>query len=1114
MSVSDTQKEEKEYQTFIDACEYCEKNTVNVRTKSIMRYLKGERVIRAKNDRPDIINHCRSGNKEAVVGIELFLVDHNSIYKRGKYKSLNYESKATLTRIREKGHNEISQYGHSSKEVRETLLKNVVKTILNRYNSSYDDLINAFKYSFEHHAQNAQKWKRFFAEYIANANEGIVEKTKTIQEDSVKVLKRDDGTSKNITLIDKKNIHNNHLQVINQYEVDTGKRQNRYDVTVLVNGFPLVHIELKRRGVPIREAFNQIDRYQRDSFWAGSGLFEYVQIFVISNGTNTKYYSNTTRFNAVKEAGKSRKRTKTSNSFEFTSFWADANNKVIPDLVDFTKTFFAKHTILNILTKYCIFTSEELLLVMRPYQIVATERILNRIEIAHNYKKYGSIAGGGYIWHTTGSGKTLTSFKSARLASKLDYIDKVLFVVDRKDLDYQTMREYDRFEKGAANSNTSTTVLKRQLENPDCRIIITTIQKLATFIKKNTTHEVYDKRVVIIFDECHRSQFGDMHQAITKKFKKYHLFGFTGTPIFALNSGTGKNPNLRTTAQAFGDQLHSYTIVDAINDKNVLPFRVDYIKTMDKEEDIEDVKVWDIDREKAYMSPKRISLVTEYILDHFDQKTYRKAFERTYSYNVLTNITDVAEARKREQVQEIKQKQRVSGFNSIFAVSSVQAAKLYYEEFQRQMTAHPEKALKIAIIYSYGANEEDPDGILDEENPEDTSALDSTSRDFLEKAISDYNKQFNTNYDTSGDKFQSYYKDVSLRMKNKELDLLIVVNMFLTGFDATTLNTLWVDKNLKMHGLIQAYSRTNRILNSIKTFGNIVCFRALQKRTDAAISLFGDKAAGGIVTLQSFGDYYNGYEDNKGKHVDGYVDMIDKLLKDFPLDEPQIVGEDRQKAFIALLGAILRMRNLLVSFDEFEGREIISERDFQDYLGRYQDLRDEWAERRKKGELTDIDNDIVFEIELIKQIEINIDYILMLVMKYHDSHCTDKEVLITIQKAVDSSPELRSKKDLIDNFINGLNEVDDVMDEWHSYVAEQREKALVKIITEEKLKEAETRAFIEGAFRDGAVKTTGTDIDKILPAVSRFGGGGNRKAKKETVIEKLKAFFERFWNIG
>ena len=978
-----------------------------------------------------------------------------------------------------------------------------------------DDLIANIRVQLEKlndYTFTDSEWKRFFTEYIANANEGIVEKTQTIQEDNVKNLKRDDGSTKNITLIDKKNIHNNSLQVINQYEVDTGKRQNRYDVTVLVNGFPLVHIELKRRGVPIREAFNQIDRYQRDSFWAGSGLFEYVQIFVISNGTNTKYYSNSTRYNAVKEAGKSRKKTKTSNSFEFTSFWADANNKVIPDLVDFTKTFFAKHTILNILTRYCIFTSEKMLLVMRPYQIVATERILNRIDIANNYKKYGSVAGGGYIWHTTGSGKTLTSFKSAKLASELDYIDKVLFVVDRKDLDYQTMREYDRFEKGAANSNTSTTILKKQLEDPNCHIIITTIQKLSTFIGKNSTHEVYDKRVVIIFDECHRSQFGDMHSAITRKFKKYHLFGFTGTPIFALNAGTSRNPNLRTTEQAFGDQLHSYTIVDAINDKNVLPFRVDYIKTMDKEEDIEDVKVWDIDRERAYMSPKRISLVTSYILDHFDQKTYRKAYERTYSYNVLTNVAEVAESKRREQVQEKKSKLRISGFNSIFAVSSVQAAKLYYEEFLKQMSENPEKALKIAVIYSYGANEEDPDGILDEENPEDTSALDSTSRDFLEKAISDYNKQFSTNYDTSSDKFQNYYKDVSLRMKNKELDLLIVVNMFLTGFDATTLNTLWVDKNLKMHGLIQAYSRTNRILNSIKTFGNIVCFRNLKKRTDAAIALFGDKEAGGVVTLQSFNDYYYGFEDNKGKHVDGYVDMIDRLLKEFPLDEPQIIGEERQKEFIVLLGAILRMRNLLVSFDDFAGKEIISDRDFQNYLGRYQDLRDEWNERRKKGDLANIDDDIVFEIELIKQIEINIDYILMLVAKFHESHCKDKEVLITIQRAVDSSPELRSKKELIETFIAGINDVDDVMNEWHIFVAEEREKALAAIIAEEKLKDEETRSFIEGAFRDGGIKTTGTDIDKILPAVSRFGGG-NRKEKKETVIEKLKVFFEKFWNI-
>ena len=958
------------------------------------------------------------------------------------------------------------------------------------------------------------EWERFFSDAIANPNEHIVEKTQKIQEDFVQVLRRDDGTSKNISLIDKKNIHNNRLQVINQYEVNQeqgAKHDNRYDVTVLVNGLPLVHIELKRRGVAIREAFNQINRYQRDSFWAGCGLFEYVQIFVISNGTNTKYYSNSTRYNAIREAssGKAKKQ-KTSNSFEFTSFWADANNKVIPDLIDFTRTFFAKHTILNVLTRYCIFTSENMLMVMRPYQITATERILNRIEIANNYKKYGTIEGGGYIWHTTGSGKTLTSFKTARLASQLPYIGKVLFVVDRKDLDYQTMKEYDRFEKGAANSNTSTAVLKKQLEDDNAHIIITTIQKLSTFIKKEKIHPVYGKRVVIIFDECHRSQFGDMHTAIVKNFKKYHLFGFTGTPIFAANARAATGTQFFTTAQTFGDQLHTYTIVDAINDKNVLPFRVDYIKTMDAEPDIDDKGVWDIDREKAYMAPQRIELVTRYILEHFDQKTYRG--DKTYLFNSLTNIAEVASG-KNGAVEEIKQKQRVSGFNSIFAVASVDMAKLYYQEFKKQMAADPTKKLRVATIYSYGANEEEADGILDEENSEDTSALDQSSRDFMDAAIRDYNEMFHTNYSTDSDKFQNYYRDVSLRMKNKELDLLIVVNMFLTGFDATTLNTLWVDKNLKMHGLIQAFSRTNRILNSIKTFGNIVCFRNLQKRVDAAIALFGDQEAGGIVLLHKFDDYYYGYTTQDGKDKPGYVDMITELTEKFSLAEPRIEGEQNQKDFITLFGAILRMRNLLLSLDEFKGKELISERDLQDYLGRYQDLRDEWV-NRAKGEKEDITDDIVFEIELIRQIEINIDYILMLVKKYHDSHCDDKEILVTIQKAVDASPELRSKKQLIEMFIAGINDVDDVMAEWQGFVAAEREKELVQIIQEEKLKEPETRKFLENAFRDGEIKTTGTDIDKLMPPVSRFGGGGARAKKKQGVIEKLQKYFEKFFGLG
>ena len=959
------------------------------------------------------------------------------------------------------------------------------------------------------------EWDRFFKECIANGNEGIAEKTRKIQEDNVQVLKRDDGMTKNITLIDRKNIHNNRLQVINQYVVTTeqgARHDNRYDVTVLVNGLPLVHIELKRRGVAIREAFNQINRYERDSFSAGYGLFEYVQIYVISNGTNTKYYSNSTRYNAIKDSESSNtKKGKTSNSFEFTSFWADANNRVIPDLIDFTKTFFAKHTILNVLTKYCVFTSEKMLMVMRPYQITATERILNRIEIAHNYKKYGDIAAGGYVWHTTGSGKTLTSFKTARLASNLEFIDKVLFVVDRKDLDYQTMKEYDRFEKGAANSNSSTAILERQLRDAKSKIIITTIQKLSTFIKKNAKdHPAFDKQIVIIFDECHRSQFGDMHAAIVSGFKKYYMFGFTGTPIFPANSGSVKNPKLATTEQTFGDQLHTYTIVDAINDKNVLPFKVEYHKTMAVEPDIDDEMVLDIDRKKAFEAPERITKITKYILDHFDQKTYRG--DKTYVYNTLTNISEVASA-DRGKIEEIKQKQRLSGFNSIFAVSSVEMAKAYYEEFRKQIKEDPTKAIKFAVIYSYGANEEEQDGILDEENPEDTSALDQTARDFLDGAIRDYNQMFHTNYDTSSEKFQSYYKDVSLRMKNKELDMLIVVNMFLTGFDATTLNTLWVDKNLKMHGLIQAFSRTNRILNSIKTFGNVVCFRNLQKRVDSAISLFGDKNAGGIVLMQSFKDYYYGYESVDGKQMPGYVDMIEELTGKFPLTEPQIIGEQNKKDFIALFGSILRMRNLLVAFDEFKEKELLSERDLQDYLGRYQDLRDEWRRRRDNGESTDIIDDIVFEVELIKQIEINIDYILMLVKKYHDTHCEDKEVLITIRKAIEASPELRSKKDLIEAFINGINEVDDVMIEWHDYVVQMRESELLIIIEEEKLKEDETRKFLENAFREGEVKTVGTDINKLMPPGSRFGGE-NRENRKKKVIARLKAYFERFYGVG
>ena len=961
------------------------------------------------------------------------------------------------------------------------------------------------------------EWEHFFNECIANKNDDIVAKTARIQEDYIQVLKRDNGESRNIYLIDKKNIHNNFVQVINQYVEEGGNYDTRYDVTVLVNGLPLVHIELKRRGVQLKEAFNQINRYQRDSFWAGSGLYEYVQIFVISNGTNTKYYSNTTRANHLKEqeVGGRNKSRKTSNSFEFSSFWADSNNKVINDLLDFTKTFFSKHTLLNILTKYCVFTSERMLMVMRPYQIAATERIIQRINVAHNYKFYGSIRGGGYIWHTTGSGKTLTSFKTAQLASGLPYIDKVLFVVDRKDLDYQTMKEYNRFEEGAADGNSSTAVLQRQLENRDkndgyhdYRIIVTTIQKLSIFVQKNKNHPVFQQRVVIIFDECHRSNFGEMHSAITKNFKKYHLFGFTGTPIFAQNAGTGGDLRLKTTQQAFGDKLHTYTIVDAINDENVLPFRIDYVNTIKEKTGIADEQISAIDREKAMASPERVSQVVKYIIDHFDQKTKRSSY---YSFRVLDDIHKVASAKKGASVSEHKTEQKLNGFNAMFAVASIPMAKAYYNEFKKQQADLPEsQRLKIATIYSYSANEEDIDGILAEENPESTTQLDQQSRDFLEGAIKDYNQMFATNYDTSGDKFQNYYKDLSLRMKNRQVDLLIVVNMFLTGFDATTLNTLFVDKNLKQHGLIQAFSRTNRILNSVKTFGNIVCFRDLQQATDDAIALFGDKDASSIVVLKDFWSYYNGYDNKDGKHCYGYSELVDQIKSEFPEGQP-VMGEDAEKRFVALFGSLLKSINILSTFDQYEGREELSDRQLQDYQSHYLDLRDKWR-RRKPGDKENINDDLIFETELIRQVEINIDYILLLVQKYHDTNCTDKEILVNISKAIGSSLQLRSKKELIESFISSVNADTDVDSGWREYVQRRKAEDLNEIIESEHLKPEETEKFIESSFRDGQVRTTGTDIDKILPPMSRFGGG-NRQEKKKSVIEKIQSFFERYFGL-
>ncbi|WP_086280802.1 type I restriction endonuclease subunit R [Campylobacter devanensis] len=988
-------------------------------------------------------------------------------YEPLKKKSDSYQSEAALENEFIKM---LSEQGY------EYLKINDSKGLISNLRAQLE-ILNDYKFS-------DNEWDRFYKNSIANNNDGIVQKTKKIQEDHIQVLKKDDGTSRNIYLIDKKNIHNNILQVINQYVEKGGNYENRYDVSILVNGLPLIHIELKRRGVALKEAFNQINRYQRESFWAGSGLYEYIQIFVISNGTNTKYYSNTTRESHIKEKTQTQtKSKKTSNSFEFTSYWADASNKVIPDLVDFTKTFFSKHTILNILTKYCVFTAEELLLVMRPYQIAATERILNKIQISTNYKKMGTIEAGGYIWHTTGSGKTLTSFKTAQLASKLDYIDKVLFVVDRKDLDYQTMREYDRFEKGAANGNRNTKILQKQIEDDNAKIIVTTIQKLSEFVKRNPKHPAFQKHLVLIFDECHRSQFGGMHISIAKSFKNYHLFGFTGTPIFAKNATNKSNPNFCTTEQAFGDKLHTYTIVDAINDGNVLPFRIDYVNTIKKKDEIKDKEVARIDEAGALADDKRVKKIVEYIIEHFDQKT------------------------KRNSYYDLKG-QRINGFNSMFAVASIDMAKKYYLEFKKQLE-EKQKDLTIATIFSFSANEEDrADGIIDDEGFE-TELLDKSSREFLDFAISEYNKKFKTNFSSEGNGFQDYYKDLSDKVKKREVDLLIVVNMFLTGFDATTLNTLWVDKNLKQHGLIQAFSRTNRILNSVKSYGNIVCFRDLQQETNDAIALFGDKNASGIVLLRSFEDYYYGYDDGK-KHIMGYEEKISQLIQKYPPDE-QIIGESAKRDFIISIGSILRLRNILSSFDKFKGMEILSEGDFQNYLGKYEDLNEEFKSKSEDSE--SIKDDLVFEMELVRQLEVNIDYILMLVTKYHKSNCKNQEIRSSIDKAIRASMSLRSKKDLIDGFINKINADTDVMTDWAKFVKEQKESDLKDLIKDENLKESETRKFIDHSFRDGQVKTIGTDIEKILPPMGRFNGG-NRNERKQAIIEKLLKFFDKYFGLG
>lgn len=954
------------------------------------------------------------------------------------------------------------------------------------------------------------EWQQIFHNYIANQNDSILEKTTKIQEDYIYSLRTDTGQIKNIRLLDKDDLHHNHLQVINQYETEGGTYKNRYDVSILVNGLPLVHVELKRRGVALREAFNQINRYQRDSFWADDGLFEFVQLFVISNGTHTKYYSNTTRNTHIKKSNGKSNGKKSGNSFEFTSWWADGKNRRLADLTDFAKTFCSKHTLLAILTKYCVFTTDRLLLVMRPYQIAASETILNKIAMASNHRLVGTIDAGGYIWHTTGSGKTLTSFKTAQIASRLPYIDKVIFVVDRKDLDYQTMKEYDKFQKGAANSNTNTNILEQQLcdrgkfaVNP-AKIIITTIQKLDRFISACQDRSIFSKHVVIIFDECHRSQFGKMHTKIIKSFKKYHLFGFTGTPILAANAAKASNPQWQTTEQIFGYRLHAYTIVDAINDENVLPFRLDYVRTIKMKEEIPDKKVVAIDREKALLAPQRIQNNVTYILEHFAQKTYRNNGQ-FFPHRIVDNVAEVARGKQLES----KVNRHISGFNAILAVSSITAAKAYYTEFKTQQNAlPPAKRLKIALIYSFGANDpEGEDGMLADEDF-DTNSLDQSSRNFLEGAIQDYNSLFAVNYNTSAEKFENYYKDLSMRMKNREIDLLLVVNMFLTGFDAPALNTLWVDKNLCYHGLLQAFSRTNRIFNSVKTFGNIVCFRNLEQATNEALKLFGNGESGGVTILRSYNDYYNGWEED-GKHQNGYVDLIAELVERFPLSGFPLSDEKSEKDFIRLYGTILRVKNILSCFDKFAGQEILTAREFQDYQSAYLDLYDT-LHQTQESDKENIVDDVVFEIELVKQITINIDYILDLVTKYHQSSMQDTEILTTISKAVNSSFDLRSKKELIANFLKTLNTDSNIEDDWRIFAAEHREADLKAIIIEENLKEKPTRKLMANAFRDGELKLNGTMLATLLPPVNMFSEDNVRTKKKSKVMAKLRAFFEKY----
>ena len=944
------------------------------------------------------------------------------------------------------------------------------------------------------------EWHRFLEEYLDKPSDNLIEKTRKIHDDYIYDFVFDNGRIQNIYLLDKKNLANNTVQVINQFE-QTGSYDNRYDVTILVNGLPLVHIELKKRGVAIREAFNQIHRYSKESFNKENSLFKYIQIFVISNGTDTRYFANTTK--------------RDKNSYDFTMNWATAKNTLIKDLKDFTATFLQKNTLLNVLVNYCVFDVSDTLLIMRPYQIAATERILWKIQSSYFAKNWSNRESGGYIWHTTGSGKTLTSFKASRLATELNFIDKVFFVVDRKDLDYQTMKEYQRFSPDSVNGSNSTLGLKRNIEKDDNKIIVTTIQKLNNLMKSEENLPIYQKQVVFIFDEAHRSQFGEAQKNLKRKFKKFYQFGFTGTPIFPENA-----LGAETTASVFGTELHSYVITDAIRDDKVLKFKVDYndvrpqFKALETEKDPE--KLTALEQKQAFLHPERIKEISQYLLNNFKQKTHR------------LNATG-------------------KGFNAMFAVSSVEAAKRYYETLQN-LQSEQEKPLRIATILSFAANEEqDAIGDIPDETFEPT-ALNSTAKEFLTKAIDDYNHYFGTSYDVDSQSFQNYYRDLAKRVKNQEVDLLIVVGMFLTGFDAPTLNTLFVDKNLRYHGLMQAFSRTNRIYDTTKTFGNIVTFRDLEQNTIDAITLFGDKNTKNVVLEKSYDSYFNGDDNQRG-----YLEVVQELQNRFP-NPTEIETEQDKKEFVKLFGEYLRIENILQNYDEFAALQALQAVDLndpiamekfkqvhymndeqiaemlkvptlpvraeQDYRSTYNDIRD-WLRQRKEG--NDKDNspinwdDVVFEVDLLKSQEINLDYILALIFEHHKKN-QDKEVLIEeIRRTVRSSLGNRAKESLIVDFINQTN-LDDIpdkaslIDAFFLFAQNEQQKEAETLIQEENLNVDAAKRYISTSLKREYASENGTALNEVLPKMSPLNP--QYLTKKQTIFQKIAAFVEKFKGVG